>query len=224
MKIIPGSGNLSKLLNTLKAKIGDITPLNHEISDILITSVHENFLVGGRFERVGSFNGGNSSWKDLSDVTKKARQKIKKWPGQLLRVTGRLFNSIVTKVTGDSAQVGTNLEYARAHQYGAKKGSSGTKSVNVKAHTRKVQNYFVFNSKLSSSGQVVKGKAGKLLGGTAIKGAKGKTKITVKAHTRKMSIPWGDIPARPFLVVQEEDLSQIGDMIMNRLMALDNKP
>lgn len=210
MKIIPGSGNLSKLLNTLKAKIEDITPLNAEISEVLIGSVQENFLVGGRFERVGSFNGGNSSWKDLSDVTKKARQKIEKWPGQLLTVSGDLYRRIETKVTKDSAEVGTNISYARTHQYGAKKGSFGTKSVNIKTHTRR--------------GQVFKGKAGKFLGGTAIKGAKGKTKITVKAHTRKMSIPWGDIPARPFLVVQEEDLSQIGDMIMNRLMALDNKP
>jgi phage gpG-like protein len=189
MQIILGSGNLSKLLANLKAKIEDITPLNAEISEVLISSVHENFLVGGRYSRVGSFNGGNTSWQDLSDVTKKAREKIKKWPGQLLRVSGRLFNSIVTKVTKDSAQVGTNLEYARTHQYGAKRGSLGTKTVTVKSHTK-----------------TINGK-----------------KVTVKSHQKRQQIPWGDIPARPFLVVQEEDLSQIGDMIMNRIMQLDNK-
>ncbi len=189
MKIIPGSGNLSKLLAILKNKIQDITPLNHEISEILITSVHENFLMGGRFDRGGSFNGGDKRWKDLSDVTKKAREKIKKWPGQLLRVSGRLFNSIVTKVAKDSAEVGTNVEYARMHQYGAKKGSFGHKTVTVKSHTKTMH---------------------------------GK-KVTVKSHQKRQLLPWGDIPARPFLVVQEEDLSQIGDMIMNRIMAFDNQ-
>lgn len=190
MKIIPGSGNISKLLNTLKAKIQDITPLNHEISNVLITSIHENFLVGGRYSRVGSFNGGSQSWRDLSEVTKKARQKIKKWPGKLLKVSGDLLRRIVTKVTSDSAQVGTSIEYATTHQYGAKKGSFGTKTVTVKSHVKKI------NGK----------------------------KVPVKSHQKKQQMPWADIPARPFLVVQEEDLSQIGDMIMNRLMALDNKP
>jgi len=28
---------------------------------------------------------------------------------------------------------------------------------------------------------------------------------TVRAHTRQMKVPWGDIPARPFLMVQDED-------------------
>lgn len=33
--------------------------------------------------------------------------------------------------------------------------------------------------------------------------------IKVKAHTRKMKLPWGDIPARPFLMVQDEDWEEI---------------
>lgn len=40
----------------------------------------------------------------------------------------------------------------------------------------------------------------------------------VKAHTRQMTLPWGDIPARPFLLVQDEDwpaiLSQLSDFLM----------
>ena len=31
----------------------------------------------------------------------------------------------------------------------------------------------------------------------------------VKAHTRKTALPWGDIPARPFLMVQDEDWTEI---------------
>ena len=33
--------------------------------------------------------------------------------------------------------------------------------------------------------------------------------VKIKAHTRKMNLPWGDIPARPFLMVQDEDWTEI---------------
>ena len=33
--------------------------------------------------------------------------------------------------------------------------------------------------------------------------------VKVKAHERKMNLPWGDIPARPFLMVQDEDWTEI---------------
>lgn len=33
--------------------------------------------------------------------------------------------------------------------------------------------------------------------------------VKVKAHERKMKLPWGDIPARPFLMVQDEDWVEI---------------
>lgn len=38
--------------------------------------------------------------------------------------------------------------------------------------------------------------------------ASGKT-VTVKAHTRRQELPWGDIPARPFMLVQDEDWGEI---------------
>lgn len=62
--------------------------------------------------------------------------KDKKLSGQVLKVqTGRLRRSINFRVaetgTGIEAKVGTNVEYARVHEF----GFSGT--VNVKAHMRK---------------------------------------------------------------------------------------
>ena len=33
--------------------------------------------------------------------------------------------------------------------------------------------------------------------------------VKVREHTRKMKLPWGDIPARPFLMVQDEDWEEI---------------
>jgi phage gpG-like protein len=39
----------------------------------------------------------------------------------------------------------------------------------------------------------------------------------VRAHTRRVSLPWGDIPARPFLMLQDEDKSAIVEMIAKKL-------
>ncbi|WP_417913676.1 phage virion morphogenesis protein [Candidatus Electronema sp. JM] len=31
----------------------------------------------------------------------------------------------------------------------------------------------------------------------------------VRAHTRQQQIPWGDVPARPFMLIQDEDIVKI---------------
>ncbi|MHB8808958.1 MAG: phage virion morphogenesis protein [Desulfobulbaceae bacterium] len=35
----------------------------------------------------------------------------------------------------------------------------------------------------------------------------------VRAHSRKQPMPWGDIPARPFMLLQPDDLVEIKDMV-----------
>ncbi len=35
----------------------------------------------------------------------------------------------------------------------------------------------------------------------------------VRAHARKQAMPWGDIPARPFMLLQADDLVEIKDMV-----------
>lgn len=42
---------------------------------------------------------------------------------------------------------------------------------------------------------------------------KGKFKIQVKAHERKMKLPWGDIPARPFMHIQTDDIRDIEEIL-----------
>jgi len=37
--------------------------------------------------------------------------------------------------------------------------------------------------------------------------------VRVREHTRKTKIPWGDIPARPFLMVQDEDWEEIREAL-----------
>lgn len=68
-----------------------------------------------------------------------------------------------------------------------------------------------FGAKAGSFGTVqaqVKAHIRKLKGGGTSK---------VKAHTRKSVIPWGDIPARPFLMVQDKDRLKIGRLIEQHL-------
>lgn len=90
----------------------------------------------------------------------------------ILRDTGRLANSITSRATKTQAIVGTDVIYAGTQQFGARKGQYGKSTF-----TQKVK---------SHSRKSRKGKA-----------------HTVKAHSRTMTlpIPWGNIPARPFLPV-----------------------
>lgn len=67
---------------------------------------------------------------------KKSKRAIKDG-GTTLRDTGRLYNSFATHSTRSTARVGTNVKYARALNYGMKKGDNGRITVNVKPFTRK---------------------------------------------------------------------------------------
>jgi phage gpG-like protein len=49
--------------------------------------------------------------------------------------------------------------------------------------------------------------------------ASGKT-AKVKAHTRKQVLPWGDIPARPFLGLGKSDVAAVLDMVERHLLHL----
>lgn len=118
---------------------------------------------------------------------------IKNRDGQPLRDTGRLMNSIARKVTASEVRVGTNVIYAAVHHFGAKRGSFGTKMATVKQHSRTMQ--IIFGRRLKTP----------------------KT-ITVGTHQRRMALPWGDIPARPFMMVQDNDLINIRAIISRYLV------
>lgn len=113
--------------------------------------------------------------------------------GQPLRDTGRLMNSIGKQVDGNKIYVGTNVVYAAVHHFGAKKGSFGTFVHMVKTHQRRATEAF-----------------GKQL--------KFPVWATVPAHAREVSLPWGDIPARPFMLLQDEDVADINDLLETWIM------
>jgi phage virion morphogenesis protein len=111
--------------------------------------------------------------------------------GQTLRKSGRLQNSITSSVSSDSVIIGTNTVYAAVHNFGALKFSFGTVVAKVPAHRRKAKGRNMKSGRKKTASGVV----------------------FVKAHTRKMKLPWGDIPAREFMVLQQQDLLEIeGEM------------
>ncbi|HHL33112.1 MAG TPA: hypothetical protein ENJ30_01965 [Desulfobulbaceae bacterium] len=148
------SDELEKQLNRVAGRIGNAEMLRLA-GAIVRESVRTNFAAGGRPRK----------WKRL-----KTRQ------GQPLRDTGRLQNSVTSKVSGNVVYVGTNVVYAAVPQFGAKKGSFGEFVVSVAAHDRTA-------------------KTGK--------------QYMVRAHSRRVRLPRGNIPARPFLLVQDEDRVEI---------------
>ena len=130
-------------------------------------------------------------WAPLSPVTQ-ARRKGKK----ILMVRGLgggMAGSIHARADKAKVVIGTNKIYAAVHQFGANKGSFGTVEAGIKTHMRKITQAF---------GRPVK-----------------PHKITVRAHTRKTKLPWGDIPARPFMVVQDEDWDEIRESLNDFILA-----
>lgn len=154
------------LLAQLADRISNRQPVMKAIGAIIRESVRTNFHEGGRPVK----------WKPSK------RGNADKVPGRTagtLRDTGRLMNSITLIADNNRVVVGTNVEYAAVHQFGAKKFSFGTVAAQVKGHVR-----------------VWRGK-----------------NVQVKPHQRRMKLPWGDIPARPFMLVQDEDLLDIKEVL-----------
>lgn len=102
---------IEKRLLQLASKGENLRPLMKNIAGIFAYSTEENFKEEGR-----------PKWQDLKDSTKKQREKIGKWPGQILQVEGRLAASVTTRYDDNSALIGSNKDYAAIHQTGGNAG------------------------------------------------------------------------------------------------------
>ena len=105
-------------------------------------------------------------------------EKLKNRKGKPLIDSGSLRSSVSSTSGKDYAVVGTNKKYAKTHQFGIKKGYNGKKTVKVDSFTRKV----------------------------TVSGYKRKRKQIVKAHERTINLPWGNIPARPFIGISKRSM------------------
>ena len=101
-------------LQELASRGENLRPLMKNIAGIMSTATEDNFKDEGRPEK----------WVDLSETTKKQRQKIGKYPGQILQVSGQLASSVSTAYDDNSAVIGSNLAYAVIHQLGDQTGKN----------------------------------------------------------------------------------------------------
>ena len=101
-------------LQELASRGENLRPLMKNIAGIMATATEDNFKDEGRPDK----------WIDLSETTKKQRQKIGKYPGQILQVSGQLASSVSTAYDDNSAVIGSNLAYAAIHQLGGQTGKN----------------------------------------------------------------------------------------------------
>ena len=106
--------DIERKLLELAQKGENLRPLMKNIAGIFASATEENFKNEGRPDK----------WTELSEATKKQRTKQKKWPGQILQVSGQLASSISTQYDDDSAVIGSNLDYAAIHQLGGQAGKN----------------------------------------------------------------------------------------------------
>ncbi len=162
------------ILPPILQRAGNWGPLLDQIGLYLVSQTLRHFALGG------------PGWKPLKPSTVAHRRKGSAVP---LRDTGRLMNSIAHKVEGNKVKVGTNVEYASTHQFGARKGQYGTKTMvqHVREHVRRR------------------------------KGASER----VRAHERRrtIQIPWGDVPARPFLYITADDIRTMEEIVREYLVS-----
>ncbi|KJR41900.1 phage virion morphogenesis protein [Candidatus Magnetoovum chiemensis] len=149
---------VKEMLEAISRRVSDLKPAMEIIGAVVRRSVQNNFRAGGR----------PKSWKPSL--------RAKRTGKRTLIDTQRLFNSITYRAAKSQVEIGANVKYAAAHQFGS------NESALVRQHSRKVKS------------RDIKEGGRKTLSGIGI----------VKAHLRKMNIP-----ARPFLLVQEEDWEEI---------------
>ena len=92
-------------LGSLSQKLDGLRPLLEDVKGRLLLSVQQNFTAGGR----------PKAWTPLAASTIASRRGTSH---RILRDTGRLQNSITSRVENRSVIVGTNVIYARIHQEG----------------------------------------------------------------------------------------------------------
>ena len=178
---------LLKVMERIANKLNDPQPIMEKLGAMAANEVRRNFTVGGRYFSPENPIGGKNKWKPLSKTTIEIKKSQgNSGPYTILKDTGRLSSSIVSKATKDTVTVGTNMVYAALHQFGAKAGQF---EMLIKAHIRK--------RKVTGSELLKSGKLGKIKPMTI--------NTSVKAHMRKSP----EIPARPFMNIHPESLQNI---------------
>lgn len=98
------------VLRRLHDSLDDMGPAMADIAQALASESERQF---------DAESGPGGGWPELSDVTKRQRERLGKWPGKMLqRSAGGLAASVQTGYDGQSAWIGSNKPYAAMHQFG----------------------------------------------------------------------------------------------------------
>lgn len=180
----------------------DLRRAGAEIRQIVLTSIDRNFQVGGRYSSAGGgeYTGGTQRWRPSKDpftdedaqvivgMGKAAAKRYARSRGQTLVQRGLLVKSIDVRVGRDYIEATADRVYAAIHHYGGTiNHPGGTAYVIVGRRSAKFsrgQAKFISNrraSELEAAGVEVR-------------------------RTRPHPIT---IPARPYVVIQDEDLVEI---------------
>lgn len=194
------------VLGRIAMRASDRVELMKDISGIMHDAVEDNFAKEGR-----------PKWRTLSQRTVDARRRKGHWPGQILQVRGRLAASIQEKADNDSAVVGTNVKYARIHQFG---GTVNHKERSQVVHFKRgTVDQFTNADNANRSVHMPNGRTLHFRKGAGAGFARANMrasyamKVTIGAHQTV-------IPARPFLHLEPSDLRRIMDAAKQFLAGL----
>lgn len=180
-----GFDRLFGVLRELKRKCADRRPLMRTVVGIMHAEVDENFEQEGR-----------PKWAPLAASTIRQRKAKGHWPGQILKVRGRLVNSMVELFDNDSAIVGTNVAYAKIQQFGGVIKRQGGERV--------------LNFRQAKRGKITFGRPG--TGDLFAKASKAHYSMKVSHGPYEIRIP-----ARPPLKLTEGGISKIERAVVNYL-------
>lgn len=116
-------------------RMGGKPALMKDVGGIMLDEVEENFAQQGRprWAQVQSVSLRRAGYTQPKNTSKYRLAKNRSLGYQILQDTGRLAASITMAFDGTSATVGTNLVYARIHQFGGKTKPHVIRAKNAKA-------------------------------------------------------------------------------------------
>ena len=174
---------LQTVLIQVQQRIGDSRPAYRAISDLMVSSAQLNFETEGR----------PNHWEALAKSTQRFKDKHG-WTKILFR-SGRLKASITGKdaVTGTSATIGSILAYAQIQNDGGVLNHPNRPGSVVHRYNKKTGEFLGFAKKNAKDGKRV-----------------GLFEQQFTGHSMATAVT---IPARPFLLVQPEDVTRYNDIL-----------
>lgn len=147
-------------------------------------------IVHGSIQQNFEEGGRPRRWRPLSPVTIAQRRRLGKWPGRILVRSG---------VAGGLMGGISYRPYKDRVELSANKVYAATHQLGAR------------RGQFGRVAATVREHIRRMKDGRTVK---------VKAHTRRMLVPWGDIPARPFMAVQTEDWDEIRESMLDYLVLL----